>query len=193
MGASTGNDILAFGKAGFARSSQPQLRHQVAAKHREGSSIPRDNRIEQLQRFAYWMDEGIRLPGTRLRVGLDPIIGLVPGFGDVAGAALAAWILLEAVRRGVSRFTLGRIAFNIALDAFLGSIPLVGDAFDAVWKANLRNVALIDRHSAVPTVARKADRFFVLAVSGSLCLLCGALMIGGVLLIAWLLRVVAGH
>ena len=165
----------------------------MAAKHREGSTIPRDNRIEHLRRFAYWLDEGIRLPGTRLRVGLDPIIGLVPGFGDVAGAVLAAWILLEAVRRGVSRFTLGRIAYNIAIDACLGSIPLVGDAFDAVWKANLRNVALIERHSAVPTDARKADRLFVLAVSGSLCLLCGTLVVASVLLIAWLLRVLAGR
>jgi len=165
----------------------------VAAEHREGSSISRINRIEHLRRFAYWLDEGIRLPGTRLRVGLDPIIGLVPGFGDVAGAVLAAWILWEAVHRGVSRFTLGRIAYNIAIDAILGSIPLVGDVFDAVWKANLRNVALIERHSAVPTDARKADRLFVLLVSGSLCLLCGALMVASVLLIAWLLRVVAGH
>ena len=106
---------------------------------------------------------------------------------------MAAWILWEAVHRGVSRFTLGRIAYNIAIDAILGSIPLVGDVFDAVWKANLRNVALIERHSAVPTDARKADRRFVLLVSGSLCLLCGALMVASVLLIAWLLRVVAGH
>lgn len=107
----------------------------------------------------------------------------------MAGAVLAAWILLEAVRRGVSRFTLGRIAYNIAIDAVLGTIPLVGDAFDAFWKANLRNVALIERHSAVPADARKADRLFVLALSGSLCLLCAALMVASALLLAWLLRI----
>ena len=151
-----------------------------------------NNRIEHLRRFAYWLDEGIRFPGTRLRIGLDPIIGLVPGFGDVAGAVLAAWILWEAVHRGVSRFTLGRIAYNIAIDAILGSIPVVGDVFDAVWKANLRNVALIERHAAVPTDARKADRLFVFLVSGSICLLCGALVVASVLLIAWLLRVLRG-
>ena len=165
----------------------------MAATHREASAIARDNRIEQLRRFAYWLDEGIRLPGTRLRVGLDPIIGLVPGLGDVAGAVLATWILVEAVRRRVSRFTLGRIAYNIAIDALVGSIPLFGDAFDAVWKANLRNVALIQRHSAAPTDARKADRLFALAVCGTLGLLSVALMVASVFFIAWLLRVVTGR
>jgi hypothetical protein len=117
----------------------------------------------------------------------------VPGFGDAAGAVLAAGILVEAVRRGVSRFTLGRIAYNIAIDAFLGAIPLAGDVFDAVWKANLRNVALIERHVAVPAEARKTDRLFVVLLSGSLFLLCGALLVVSVLLTAWLLRAIAGH
>jgi len=155
--------------------------------------MPDDHRIEHLRRFAYWLDEGIRLPGTRLRIGLDPIIGLVPGFGDAAGAVLAAGIFVEAVRRGVSRFTLGRIAWNILIDAFLGAIPLVGDAFDAVWKANLWNVALIERHVAVPAEARRADRLFVVLLSGLVFLLCGALLVVSVLLTAWLLRVIAGH
>jgi hypothetical protein len=158
-----------------------------------GATIARDNRLQQLRRFAHWLDDGIRLPGTRLRIGLDPIIGLVPGFGDAAGAVLATGILVEAVRRGVSRFTLGRIAYNIALDALLGAVPLVGDAFDAVWKANLRNVALIERHVAVPAHARKADRLFVVLLSGSLIVLCGALLVVGVLLTAWLFRAVAAY
>jgi hypothetical protein len=113
---------------------------------------------------------------------------LVPGVGDVAGAILAAGILVEAVRRGVSAFTLGRMACNIAIDAVLGAVPLVGDAFDAAWKANLLNVALLDRHVARPAGARKADRLFVVLVSTALVLLCGALLIGGVLLSARLLR-----
>ncbi|HEY9382700.1 MAG TPA: DUF4112 domain-containing protein [Gemmatimonadales bacterium] len=144
-----------------------------------------------LRRLAHWLDEGIRIPGTRWRIGLDPIMGLVPGFGDVAGAVLAAGILVEAIRRGVSRFTLGRMVYNIALDALLGAVPLVGDAFDAVWKANLRNIALLDRHRGGPAEAQQADRGFVIVVSGSLLVLCGALMVGGVVLTAWLLRAVA--
>lgn len=126
-------------------------------------------------------------------MGLDPIIGLVPGFGDAAGAILAAGILVEAVRRGASRFTLTRIAYNIALDALLGAVPLLGDVFDAVWKANLRNVALIERHAAVPGDARKADRLFVVLLIGSLCLLSAALLAIGVFLTARLLRAVGVH
>jgi hypothetical protein len=165
----------------------------VATSGRGDTPVARDVRLESLHRFAYWRDDAVRVPGTRLRVGLDPIIGLVPGLGDAAGAILATWILVEAVRRGVSRFTLLRLAFNIALDALLGAVPLVGDAFDVAWKANLRNVALIERHATVPGPARAADRLFVVLVSGSLALLCGSLLVGGVLLTALVLRAVVGH
>ena len=120
-----------------------------------------DKRLEHLHRFAFWLDEGVRLPG--------------------------------AIRRGVSRFTLGRIAWNIALDAVFGAVPVIGDAFDFAWKANLKNVALIKRHVALPDTAHKADRFFVLLLIGALFLLCAALMLVGVLLTAWLFRVIAGH
>ncbi len=150
-------------------------------------------RLEHLRRFASWLDEGIRLPGTGLRIGLDPILGLVPGFGDVAGACLALAILVEAGRRGVSRVTLIRIAGNIAFDALAGAVPLIGDVFDAVWKANLRNVALIERHIAGPTAARQADRLFVVVLSVSLLLFCVALVVGGMLLTARLLRLVVGY
>ena len=160
----------------------------VAPRGPEDSPIEPPNRLEHLRRLAYWLDEGIRLPGTRLRIGLDPIIGLIPGFGDAAGAILAAGILIAAVRRGVSRFTLGRMAYNIALDALLGAVPLVGDVFDAAWKANLRNIALLDRHVAVPAQARKADRLFVVLLLGSLLLFCGALVAISIFLTAVLLR-----
>jgi hypothetical protein len=151
----------------------------------------RDKRLGHLHRFAFWLDEGVRLPGTRYRVGLDPIIGLVPGFGDAAGAVLSAVILVEAVRRGVSRFTLARIAWNIALDSLLGAVPVIGDAFDFAWKANLRNVALIERHVALPTRAHRADRLFVALMIGALFLLCAALMLAGILLTASLFRLIA--
>jgi hypothetical protein len=140
------------------------------------------DQLDRLRRFAYWMDEGIRLPGTRVRIGLDPILGLVPGFGDAAGAILATAILMEAVRRRVPRFTFLRMAANIALDAVIGAVPVLGDIFDAGWKANLRNLALLERHKALPSEAAKADRLVVLAVGGSLLILSAALVVGGVLL-----------
>lgn len=138
--------------------------------------------IDHLRRFAYWLDEGIRVPGTRIRIGLDPILGLVPGVGDAAGAILAAAILVEAVRRKVTRFTFLRMAANIALDAVIGAVPVLGDIFDAAWKANLRNLSLLERSRAAPSEAARADRFLVLAVGGMLLLLSTALVVGGTLL-----------
>ena len=134
------------------------------------------------------MDEGIRLPGTQFRIGLDPIIGLVPGIGDAAGAILAASILIEAIRRGIPRVTLVRMAANIALDTVGGSVPLLGDLFDAAWKANLRNLALLERHLAEPSSAKRADRLVVIGLGGALLVLCVGLLVGGALLTAAVLK-----
>jgi len=144
--------------------------------------------LAPLARFAHWLDAGIRVPGTGLRFGLDPILGLIPGGGDAAGAVLAGWIFVEAVRLGVSRATLTRIAANIAIDAFIGAMPVLGDIFDFAWKANLRNVALLERHLTAPVRAERADRVFVaLVASGALVLVAGLLGLG-VLLTAWVVR-----
>lgn len=146
--------------------------------------------LARLRRFAFWLDAGIAVPGTSLRVGLDPVLGLVPGLGDAAGALLAAWILVEAIRLGASRGTLVRIAANIALDALVGAVPLLGDAFDIVWKANLKNVELLERHAADPAVAGRRDRLFIAVLAGGILLLCGALLVGGALVTIRLIRAV---
>jgi hypothetical protein len=131
------------------------------------------------------LDAGIRVPGTNLRFGLDPILGLIPGVGDAAGAVLAGWILVEAVRLGASRATVVRIAGNVVLDAALGAVPVLGDIFDFAWKANLRNVALLERHLAAPDRAQRADRSFVLLViCGVLAMALGLLALG-ILLTRW--------
>lgn len=144
--------------------------------------------LAAVRRFAYWLDAGIRVPGTNLRFGLDPIIGLIPGIGDAAGAILAGWILVEAVRLGASRATLVRMAGNVALDAGLGAVPLIGDIFDFAWKANLRNVALLERHLAAPVRAQRADRSFVALVICGLSVGAVGLLVLGVLLTLWMLR-----
>ncbi|HXM37944.1 MAG TPA: DUF4112 domain-containing protein [Gemmatimonadales bacterium] len=144
--------------------------------------------LASLSRYAYWLDAGIRVPGTGLRFGLDPILGLIPGAGDAAGAVLAGWIFVEAVRLGASRATLTRIAANVALDALIGAIPVLGDIFDFAWKANLRNVALLERHLAAPARAESADRVFVALVTfGALVVVVGLLALGA-LLTTWLVR-----
>jgi len=148
--------------------------------------------LPQLRRFAFWLDAGIAVPGTSIRVGLDPLLGLVPGLGDAAGALLAAWILVEAIRLGAARSTLARIASNIAVDALIGAVPVVGDVFDVIWKANLKNVALLERHATDPAAARKSDGLFVALLVGGVVVLCGALVVGGVVLTAWLFRALFG-
>ena len=144
-------------------------------------------RLARLRKIAYWMDEGIRIPGTRFRIGLDPILGLVPGLGDAAGALLAGTVLLQAVRSGIGRFTLLRMAVNIGLDALIGAVPLVGDLFDAGWKANTRNLMLLERHLGSPPEARRADRRFVAVLAGVVLAGLAAAVVGGVLLFVWFL------
>ena len=102
--------------------------------------------IRRLERFAYLLDEQFRVPGTNFRVGIDGLVGLVPGIGDTAAAAIASYVLLEAYRMGAPRALIARMAANIGLDWVVGSVPVAGDLFDFAFKANRRNVDLLIRH-----------------------------------------------
>lgn len=103
-------------------------------------------RLERLESLAHRMDTAFRVPVIGLRVGYDSIIGLIPGVGDVLTFAPAAWIILEAKRLGAPPYLLGRMAANSGVDAVIGAVPLVGDLFDATFKANRRNVAMLRKH-----------------------------------------------
>lgn len=98
---------------------------------------------ERLRRLAWLLDSSIPVPGTRWTVGIDALIGLVPVLGDVAGMLLSSYILLQAVRLGAPKRVLARMALNIAVEGLVGSIPLLGDLFDAGFKANQRNIRLL--------------------------------------------------
>lgn len=144
-------------------------------------------RVARLRRVAWWLDDGFRIPGTRFRIGLDPILGLLPGIGDAVGAIMAGSVLLEAARSGVGRFTFIRMALNVGLDALLGAIPVLGDLFDAGWKANSRNLALLERHLAEGPTAGRTDRRFVMVVGGAAMAAAAGITVGGVYLFLWLL------
>ncbi len=120
------------------------------------------------------------------------MLGLIPGLGDAAGAILAGWILVEAIRLDASRATVMRIAGNIALDAAVGAIPLLGDVFDFAWKANLRNVGLLERHLGAPERAERADRSFVLLVVFGVLAMAVGLVALGILLTRWVFRALGG-
>ncbi|KIT16887.1 DUF4112 domain-containing protein [Jannaschia aquimarina] len=109
-------------------------------------------RLDRLDRLAHNLDSRFRIPGTGIRFGWDSILGLVPGLGDVATVAPAAYIWMEGHRLGASNAVKGRMAFNIALDWVVGSVPLVGDLLDLGLKANRRNAALLRKHLAPETM-----------------------------------------
>ncbi len=92
------------------------------------------------------MDSSFKVPGTPIKFGWDSIVGLVPGVGDLVSVATGAWLLREAYGAGVTRGTLVKMVGNIAVDATVGTVPLVGDVFDVFWKANLRNARLLEKH-----------------------------------------------
>jgi hypothetical protein len=151
------------------------------------------SRIEYLRRITWWMDQGLRVPGTSFRFGLDPIIGLVPGFGDAVGAILGGAILMEAVRHRAANYTLVRMSGNIALDALIGAVPLVGDLFDFGWKANTRNLALLERHLESPVEAHGSDRRHVIVVGALIALVTGLVIAGGIFLVWSILLLLLGH
>ncbi len=101
------------------------------------------NRIRKLSRL---MDTAIRIPGTSFRIGLDPIIGLIPGAGDMISTAFSAYIIYLATHLDIPSKDLRKMLFNIGLEAVAGTVPLVGDFFDAYYKSNIRNLAILEQH-----------------------------------------------
>jgi hypothetical protein len=105
-----------------------------------------ERRLARLRRFADLQDSRFSILG--IRFGWDALIGLVPGVGDAATTAMAAWIVAESARLGASRAVLARMSLNVLVDLMLGAVPLLGDLFDVAFKANRRNVRLLERHLA---------------------------------------------
>jgi hypothetical protein len=145
--------------------------------------------VERLRRLAVLLDDSIPIPGTGYRIGVESIVGLVPGVGDLVGGAFSLYILLQAARMGVPRALLARMGWNLAVDVVGGAVPVLGDLFDAGFKANMRNLALLERHVDRPVESRRSSRRFVL-VLGLLAVLCLA---GAVALTAWLLHLLLTH
>lgn len=134
------------------------------------------------------LDDLVAVPGTSLRVGLDPVIGLIPVVGDLIGAAFGAWVIAEAARFRLPRIVLARMVVNLLLDLGIGAIPLIGDVYDVAMRSNARNMALFRRHALEPDASVQDHRVFFAGL---------ALLVSGVLwLVAWLLgeilRIVAG-
>ncbi|MGF1458188.1 MAG: DUF4112 domain-containing protein [Leptolyngbyaceae cyanobacterium] len=121
------------------------------------SKIRQLSRIRRLTRL---MDTAFKIPGLGLKVGLDPIVGLIPGIGDLVTAATSAYIIFLATQFDLPKGKLGKMIFNIGLEFLVGTVPLLGDVFDAFFKSNVRNLALLEQHLAMtsPDLQRQ-DRY----------------------------------
>jgi hypothetical protein len=141
-------------------------------------------RDENLDLLAHVLDDCFRIPGTSIRFGIDGIIGLIPGIGDVLAGLASLLLLVAAWIRGVPYVTLARMVLNVGIGVLVGSIPLLGDAFDIAWKANRRNYALMSRHIAEPSKHTWRDWLFLLAIGLVLMLVLAV----PVVVLAWLVH-----
>jgi len=129
------------------------------------------------------LDSAFRVPGTNIRFGLDAIVGLIPGIGDISTPAFAVLLLLQAVRMRLPVVVQARMVLNAAIDMIAGLVPILGDIADVGWKANLRNLALLERHARPGVAPSRGDYLFVWVCVGLLVLIA----VTPVVLIIWLL------
>ena len=163
---------------------EPRVRYVVP-----GSAVPpSDQEREQIRttvrHLAWLLDAAFEIPGTKFRIGLDPILGLLPVIGDLIGMLIGGYIIMLAARLGVPRAVLARMLMNVAADTVLGAVPVAGDVLDAAWRANLMNARLLDKALADPKAAGRSS-MWVLIATGALVLAIG---VGGIVLTVWLIR-----
>jgi hypothetical protein len=139
--------------------------------------------LNTLRRWAVLLDSIFRVPGTNIRFGLDAIVGLVPGIGDLAAPAFTVMVLLTGLRMRVPAIVQARMVLNAVIDMLIGLVPIAGDLADVAWKADLRNVALLERHARPGAAPTRGDYVFV-------CVCIGVVLVVAVtpiVLLIWLL------
>ena len=144
-----------------------------------------DERLRWVERIARLMDSQFRLPGTRFRFGLDPLLGLLPIVGDLSTTAVSVALLLTMLRHGASGTVVVRMVFNILLDTVIGAIPILGNVFDFAYKSNERNVALLRSHYAEGRHTGSGKGLVALLLLAFLVVL-GLVVWGSVALLHWL-------
>jgi hypothetical protein len=177
------SDINPVPKSGFRSSPDPVVLEPE--RWAKGAWIFRD---QTLQRLEILLDEAFRIPGTGFRFGIDGIIGLVPGLGDVLAGLLSMIIPLAAWIRGVPYIALVRMAVNIGIGVLIGSIPFLGDIFDIAWKANRRNYQLMRRHLGEPRRHTWRDWAFLLLLVAGLGVVFAIPVVMVVWFFAWLIH-----
>ena len=130
------------------------------------------------------MDTAFVIPGTNIRFGLDPLIGLWPGIGDGAAALTSLMLLMKSIRYGLPKIVLARMALNIVLNGTLGALPVVGDAFSFWFKSNVRNYELLRQHAGKPGKSTRHDWWFVVGLLAATAIILALTVIGYVAMVA---------
>jgi hypothetical protein len=131
-----------------------RVRGEVLGDERSKRFVAFERRFSFVSRL---LDDLVAVPGTSHRIGLDPIVGLIPVVGDAVSGIVGFWLISEALRFGIPRVVVARMALNTALDLLLGAVPLVGDLFDVVSRSNSRNLELFRRHALAPGASTRGD------------------------------------
>lgn len=119
----------------------------------------------RIGRVTHLLDEVVSIKGTPIKVGLDPIIGVIPVAGDAVTAAVGAWVILEASRFGIPRIVVGRMVLNLVVDLAIGAIPLLGDLYDVFFRSNSRNLDLFRRHALDPGASTRGQQAFFVGLA----------------------------
>ena len=151
----------------------------------ERIEYPVNPRLLRMRALTRLLDTSIPLPGG-FRIGIDPIIGLVPGVGDAIAAGLSIWLVYDATRLGVRKRVLARMILNVMIEAAVGAVPLIGDFFDAAWKANVRNMRLVEANYS-PALKERSLWKLVGVIGSALILVYGSLTLALYLIATWLL------
>ena len=166
---------------------QPYKRESVVVTERQ---VKID---ESLDRLSWLMDDFIRLPVIGWRVGLDALVGLIPGFGDTATSLVSFYILVSAVRYGVPKVTLLRMGMNLGIDYVVGSLPVVGDLFDAWLKSNQQNVDMLSKRATVSAEEARQGTIGDWLFVGLIILLLIGLAVGAAVVSFYLLVLITGE
>ncbi len=139
------------------------------------------------------MDDLLRVPGTKFRIGIDPLIGLIPGIGDTGSAMVSALALIQAARAGVPKIILARMSVNILLNELIGIIPVVGDAFSFWFKSNARNHRLVQEFAGGRRSAERSDWIFVVGVLVALGVVVAAGLLVSLFVLQQVVKLLSGH
>src|SRR5262245_27081034 len=137
---------------------EPRVRYVVPGSPTPPSDTEREQIRTTVRHLAWLLDAAFEIPGTKFRIGLDPLLGLIPIVGDLIGMLIGGYIIMLAARLGVPRAVLGRMLMNVAADTVLGAVPVAGDVLDAAWRAHPKNARLPGQALAGPKGAGRPQR-----------------------------------